>query len=92
LFLTHFGPAETRPRAHLQILLEHLETFAGFVKASLKEPGSDDDRASRFAEQVRHEFRRHMSEAQLTAYVLAAPFELLWLGLARYWRKHDSSL
>jgi hypothetical protein len=57
------------------------------VKASLTEAGSDEERAARFADQVRREFRREMSEAQLASYGVAAPFELLWLGLARYWRK-----
>lgn len=87
LFLTHFGPAVAPPRTHLQILLENLQTVASFVKTSLKEPGSDEERAAWFAAQVRREFRRHMSEPQLASYGLAAPFELLWLGLARYWRK-----
>jgi glyoxylase-like metal-dependent hydrolase (beta-lactamase superfamily II) len=87
LFLTHFGPAPSPARAHFQTLLEHLETFAGFVKASLAEEGTDEERAGRFAEQVRRELRRQMNEAQLAAYGVAAPFELLWLGLARYWRK-----
>ena len=87
LFLTHFGPAAGSVRAHLQTLLEHLDTCARFVRASLGEPGSDEERASWFAEQVRREFRRTMSEGQLASYGLAAPFELLWLGLARYWRK-----
>ena len=86
LFLTHFGPSATPVRAHMQALLDHLDRFAGWVKASLAEPGSDDERAARFAADVRREFRREMSEAQLASYGLAAPFDLLWLGLARYWR------
>jgi len=40
-----------------------------------------------FAEQVMRELRRQMTDAQLASYSLAAPPELLWLGLARYWRK-----
>lgn len=86
IFLTHFGPFnEVRP--HLQALVEHLKTFAGFVRSSLAEGGSDEDRAESFARQVRQELRGQMSEAQLASYSAAAPFELLWLGLARYWRK-----
>ncbi len=86
LFLTHFGPVQ-HARPHLQTLLQNLDTFAGFVKASLDEPGSDEERSTRFAEQVMLELRRQMTEAQLASYRLAAPPELLWLGLARYWRK-----
>jgi glyoxylase-like metal-dependent hydrolase (beta-lactamase superfamily II) len=88
LFLTHFGPVQ-HPRTHLQTLLQNLRTFAGFVRASLDEPGTDEERAGRFAEQVVHELRRQMTEAQLASYRLAAPPELLWLGLARYWRKNQ---
>jgi glyoxylase-like metal-dependent hydrolase (beta-lactamase superfamily II) len=86
LFLTHFAaPNSVRP--HLQALLENLQTWAGFARASLAEPGSDEDRSRLFAEQVTRELRRQMTDAQLASYVLAAPPELLWLGLARYWRK-----
>ncbi len=86
LFLTHVGPInDVRP--HLQTLLENLRTFAGFVRTSLDEPGSDEERGRRFAEDVMHELRRQMTDAQLASYSLAAPPELLWLGLARYWRK-----
>jgi hypothetical protein len=28
-----------------------------------------------------------MGDVQVAAYPVAAPFEQLWLGLARYWRK-----
>jgi glyoxylase-like metal-dependent hydrolase (beta-lactamase superfamily II) len=90
LFLTHFGPSLGSARAHLQTMLAHLQTLAEFVRVSLSEPGSDQERAGRFAEQVRREFRREMSEAQLASYGVAAPFELLWLGLARYWRKRGA--
>ena len=89
LFLTHFG-AVHGARPHLQALLENLQTFAGFVRASLEEPGTDEERGRRFAEQVMRELRRQMTEAQLASYSLAAPPELLWLGLARYWRKRSA--
>ena len=90
LFLTHFGPVGS-PRPHLQRLLEHLDTLSAFVKASLGESGSDEEKSLRFAEQVRRECRRQMTEAQLASYGVAAPFDLLWHGLARYWRKRASA-
>ena len=86
LFLTHFGPTMS-VRPHLQSLLENLERAAGWVRETLAEPGTDEERASRYAERLRHDLRRHMTEAQMAAYPIAAPFEQLWLGLARYWRK-----
>ncbi len=85
LFLTHFGPVQD-VRPHLQTLLENLRTAAGFVKRLLEQPGTDDGRRARFAEQLERELRRTMTDAQMEAYRLAAPFWVLWLGLARYWR------
>jgi glyoxylase-like metal-dependent hydrolase (beta-lactamase superfamily II) len=86
LFLTHFGPA-MNVRPHLQALLENLRSMAAVVKASLQEPGTDDERARRFEEHLRREMRQHVTEAQLESYRVTAPPNLLWLGLARYWRK-----
>jgi len=86
LFLTHFAQAPS-VRPHLRALLDNLERTAGWVRESLAEEGTDDERAARFAARLRRELRLHMSEAQLESYPVAAPFEQLWLGLARYWRK-----
>ena len=89
LFITHFG-AISHPRPHLQSLIGNLEEMAAWVRSTLKEPGSDEERSRTFAERLRHDMRRHMTDAQMAAYPVAAPFEMLWLGLARYWRKKDS--
>ena len=89
LFLTHFGPAPS-VRPHLQSLLENLETLAGFVRGLAGEPGTDEEQSRRFADMLRDELRRQMTVAQLDSYDLAAPFEQLWLGLARYWRKRSA--
>ena len=86
LFLTHFGPAPS-VRPHLQDLMDHLHLIAQLVRATLDEPGTDEERSGRFADALRHELRRHMTETQIVAYPVAAPFEQLWFGLARYWRK-----
>ena len=86
LFLTHFGPAPS-VRPHLQSMLVNLDTLAGFVRGLAGTPGSDEEQSVRFAEMLRHELRRQITGAQLASYDLAAPFEQLWLGLARYWRK-----
>lgn len=88
LFLTHFGPVQAAA-PHLQTLMENLETTAGIVRTRLAEPGTDEEKSRRFAEDLQRELRRHMTAAQLAAYRVAAPPELLWLGLARYWRKRS---
>jgi glyoxylase-like metal-dependent hydrolase (beta-lactamase superfamily II) len=89
LFLTHFGPTE-HVRPHLANLLDHLDTTAALVRESLTGSGTDDERSRRFAEDLRRELRRKMSDTQVAAYEIAAPFHLLWLGLARYWRKREA--
>jgi glyoxylase-like metal-dependent hydrolase (beta-lactamase superfamily II) len=86
LFMTHFGAAPS-VRPHLRTLLENLELTAGWVRASLSEQGTDDERSARFAARLGRALRQQMDEAQLESYPVAAPFEQLWLGLARYWRK-----
>jgi glyoxylase-like metal-dependent hydrolase (beta-lactamase superfamily II) len=86
VFLTHFGPV-TNVRPHFQTLLQNLEHMAGWVRRTLSDEGTDEERRRTFADQLRHDMRRHMTDAQMAAYPVAAPFEMLWLGLARYWRK-----
>ena len=85
LFLTHFG-AVGPVRPHVQALLANLERALGWVRTSLAEPGSDEERGRRFAEELERDFRRHMTDAQLASYRVAAPPDVLWLGLARYLR------
>ena len=86
LFLTHFGP-KTDVRAHLRALVENLVTVASYVQQSLDDPGSDEERRSTFISWIRREMGRRMSDTQAASYESAAPLDLLWLGLARYWRK-----
>jgi glyoxylase-like metal-dependent hydrolase (beta-lactamase superfamily II) len=87
LFLTHFGPSTFPPSTHLQMLLDNLQTTSALARATLAEEGTDDERREKFAEVVRRELRRQMTDSQVASYGVAAPFEMLWLGLARYWRK-----
>lgn len=88
IFITHFGPiAPVRP--HLAAMLENLSVTAELVRASLRAEGSDEERSLRFGEDLRRELRRTMTDAQVSAYEGGTPFHLLWLGLARYWRKRQ---
>jgi glyoxylase-like metal-dependent hydrolase (beta-lactamase superfamily II) len=86
LFLTHFGPA-MNVRAHCAELNEHLQQTAHYVRASLGEPGSDEERGARFEEWLRSQMRQHMTDVRLQEYIVAAGFRYQWQGLARYWRK-----
>jgi glyoxylase-like metal-dependent hydrolase (beta-lactamase superfamily II) len=86
LFLTHFGPA-MHVRSHCAELGENLQQTAQFVRASLGEPGTDEERGARFEEWLRQQLRQQMTDARVQEYIVAAGFRYQWLGLARYWRK-----
>ena len=86
IFLTHYGPVGV-VRPHLEMLWHNLQEMASWVRHTLDEPGSDEERSRAFADRLRQDMKRSMNEVQVAAYPVAAPFEQLWLGLARYWRK-----
>lgn len=86
LFLTHFGPS-SHVRSHMQSFVENLQVAAAWVRRSLAEPGTDDEKARRYAEFVDRELQRHLSDAEILPHRVGAPFEVSWLGLARYWGK-----
>ena len=86
LFLTHFGPS-MNVRSHCAELVEHLQQTAHFVRTSLTEPGTDEERGARFEEWLRQQLRQQMTDARVQEYIVAAGFRYQWLGLARYWRK-----
>lgn len=86
LFLTHFGPI-TPARAHLARFRTTLDTAAEAVRTLMKTGGTEEELAHRFAEQMRVDVRRSLAEREAQASELAAPFDQLWQGLSRYWRK-----
>lgn len=85
-FIAHFGPVE-HPHVHLQTMLSNLRWMSEFVKASLSEPGSDEERSRRLGEALRTEMRRTQGSDDIASYEPTSPLEALWFGLARYWRK-----
>jgi glyoxylase-like metal-dependent hydrolase (beta-lactamase superfamily II) len=86
LFLAHFGPF-TPARAHLSRYRSVLAAQAELVRALLKSARTSDQQISDFVETLRQEARRELPEKEARATELAAPFEQLWHGLARYWSK-----
>ena len=90
LFLTHFGPAAT-VRPHLATLLENLNATSGIALELLNGPGTDEERGAAFAERLRGLLRMQMTESEVTTYIVAAAYEHLFSGLARYWRKKGAA-
>jgi len=86
LFLTHFG-AVGNAKAHLARFRETLTWQAEAVRESLAAGNTDEERTRVFVEQLRRDVRKAMPEHEARATELAAPFDQLWQGLARYWSK-----
>ncbi len=86
LFLTHFGPVGAA-RAHLAQYREVLTRTADAVARSLAAGDADETRAAVFVSHMRAEARQVLSECEAEALETAAPFEQIWAGLARYWRR-----
>jgi len=86
LFVTHFGP-HAPAAAHLTEMADHLDLVSGLARKSLDREGDDASREAWFADEVRLELRRRLSESAAQAYEVAGRFDLNWKGLARYWRK-----
>jgi glyoxylase-like metal-dependent hydrolase (beta-lactamase superfamily II) len=89
LFLTHFGPV-TPARAHLARFRTTLAAMAEVVRDSLKAGGSEEEQIRGFVDRMREDARRGLPEGEAKATELAAPFDQLWQGLARYWRKKNN--
>jgi glyoxylase-like metal-dependent hydrolase (beta-lactamase superfamily II) len=89
LFLTHFGPT-TPARAHLARFRTTLTAMAESVRDALKAGGTEEEQIRGFVERMREDARRGLPESEAKATELAAPFDQLWQGLARYWRKKNN--
>lgn len=86
LFLTHFGPFRD-PEEHFAKLWDRMEDWSRRVRASLARPGTDDERAAAFTNEIIDDLRLQMSQEEAEGYARAARFDFSWSGLARYWRK-----
>ncbi len=88
LFLTHFGPVAPA-RAPLAKIRDAVAKAAETSRAMLADGGSDEMLAKQYGELIRKAARQALPEQEARAAELAAPFDQLWGGLARYWQKKD---
>ena len=90
LFLTHFGSI-TPARAHLARFRTTLTQQAEAVRLALQEGGTEEAKIRAFVDRMRAAAREALPEREATATELAAPFDQLWQGLARYWQKRNNT-
>jgi len=86
LMLTHFGLVDGAA-AHLAHYRQVLRESADVVRRSLEEGESDEGRVASFVAHMRAGARGSLPEHEAVALEAAAPFEQIWAGLARYWRR-----
>ena len=86
LFLTHFGEVAD-PVAHLQAYRLALTRVGERVRQALTVEGEETERSAAWVRWLREDVRGVLTEDEALAIETAAPFEQLWQGLARYWRK-----
>jgi glyoxylase-like metal-dependent hydrolase (beta-lactamase superfamily II) len=90
LFLTHFGPV-TPARAHIARFRSTVASAAAMSEEMIAGGGSDEELAKRFVERMRQDVRKALPEHEARAAELAAPFDQLWQGLARYWQQKHAN-
>jgi len=86
LFLTHFGPVSPG-RAHLARFRTTVATAAETSREMIAGGGSDEELSRLFTERMRQDVKKALPEHEARVAELAAPFDQLWQGLARYWQK-----
>ena len=89
LFLTHFGPASPA-RAHVARFRDTLMTQATAARDVMQAGGTAAEQRTAFVERIRRDARASLSEREVEAAELAAPFEQLFEGLSRYWARRIS--
>ena len=86
LFLTHYGEVAD-PAAHLQAYRVALTRVGDRVRQALAVEADESVQSAAWVRWLRADVRSVLTEDEAVAVETAAPFEQLWQGLARYWRK-----
>lgn len=87
LFLTHFGPHQGA-RQHFQGMFENLAEWSRSVRRLLADATlADDERQSRFTDEVSRDLVRRVGETEAADYTKAGGLNYSYQGLARYWSK-----
>lgn len=87
LFLTHFGPHQGTGQ-HLRAMFENLAEWSRIVRRLLADASlSDEERQSRFTDEVSRDLVRRVGDTETADYTKAGGLNYSYQGLARYWQK-----
>jgi glyoxylase-like metal-dependent hydrolase (beta-lactamase superfamily II) len=86
LLLTHFGPIGS-PAGYIEDYRACLRRWAEVVREGLAGDTDEAEQIARLRAYAEAELGREATAEDKAAYQQAAPVELCWHGLARYWRK-----
>lgn len=87
LFLTHFGPHQGA-RQHFEGMFENIAEWSRIVRRLLADASlSDEERQSRFTDEVSRDLIRRVGETETADYTKAGGLNYSYQGLARYWTK-----
>lgn len=91
LFLTHFGPFHGA-RPHFQQLMDRLAEWSRITRRLVANRAlTEEERENRFVMEATQELRRVVGPGEAELYSRAGSLAYSWQGLARYWRKKESS-
>jgi glyoxylase-like metal-dependent hydrolase (beta-lactamase superfamily II) len=91
LFLTHFGPFHGA-RPHFQQLMDRLASWSRITRRLVSNAAlTEEEREARFVLEATQELRRVVGPGEAELYSRAGSLAYSWQGLARYWRKKESS-
>ncbi len=88
LFLTHYGEVADAA-GHFAAYRIAMGRAAEETRRALEADGDDAARCAAWVAWLRKDARGVLSEDEARTVEAAAPFEQLWQGLARYWRKRS---
>lgn len=86
LYLTHFGVV-AEAATHLRRYRDVLRQSAERARTAIKAGGDEGASIEAWVRWLREDARRTLSEDRALVLEAAAPFDQIWQGLARYWRK-----
>ena len=68
-----------------------MDEWTSPIRGQLQRPGDDAERSRVFSDEVMDAIARATNRAEAQAYAYAGRFDFSWTGLARYWRKKETS-